>query len=310
MNSVVPIALFVYARPNHLQQTLERLRTNQVPLIYAFSDGPRTPDKEPAVAAVREILRTIDWCEVVLCEREENLGLGKSILTGVTSVLSKHEAIIVFEDDLICVPGTYQYLCAALDAYRDNFSVMSVTGWTHPSVTPSNVIEQPYFDGRAECWVWGTWARVWQDMDKDANTLMQMCEALGIDVYSYGEDLPAMAAVEIQQNIWAVRFLYLHLLHKGLCLRPPHSMVEHIGFDSQATNASDGSQWSNPPLKACPALPEEWPDSIEHPECAHLWQMTCGTKPVPPEPVSLPRYAVRLVRQAISKVKRQLKAKV
>lgn len=310
MNSVVPIVLFAYARPDHLRQTLESLRANQVPLIYAFSDGPRTPDKEPVVSVVRQILRTIDWCEVVLCEREENLGLGRSIRTGVTSVLNKHDTVIVYEDDLICVPGTYQYLCAALEAYRDNLSVMSVAGWTHPSVTPSNVIDKPYFDGRAECLVWGTWARAWQGMDKDAKTLMQMCEAQGMDVYRYGADLPAMAEVELQQNIWAVRFLYLHILKRGLCLRPPHSMVEHIGFDSLATNAKDGSQWANPPLRACPLLPEQWPDPIENPECAHLWQMTCGTKPVPPEPVSLLRYAVRLVRQAISKVKRQLKAKV
>jgi hypothetical protein len=117
-------------------------------------------------------------------------------------------------------------------------------------------------------------------------------------VYRYGADLPAMAAVEIQQNIWAVRFLYLHLLHQGLCLRPPHSMVEHIGFDSQATNASDGSQWSNPPLKACPPLPEQWPAPIEHSECAHLWQMACGTKPVNPDSVSWLRYLVRIVRKA------------
>ncbi len=309
INSVVPIVLFAYARPDHLQQTLETLRVNRVPLIYAFSDGPRTPDKEPAVAEVRQILRTIDWCEVVLCEREKNLGLGQSILTGVTSVLSKHDAVIVFEDDLICVPGTYQYLCAALKTYQDNLSVMSVTGWTHPSVTPQDVTDKPYFDGRAECLVWGTWARVWQGMDKDAKTLMQMCEAQGIDVYDYGADLPAMAEVELQQNIWAVRFLYLHILHKGLCLRPPHSMVEHIGFDSLATNSSDGSQWANPPLKTCPPLPEVWSEPIENSECGHLWQMACGTKPVPPEPVSLPRYAVRLVRKAISKVKRQLKAK-
>ncbi len=310
MNTVVPIVLFAYSRPDHLRQTLGCLRANQVPLIYAFSDGPRTPDVKPAVATVREILRSIDWCEVVLCEREENLGLGRSIRTGVTSVLSKHDAIIVYEDDLICVPGTYQYLCAALEAYRDNLAVMSVAGWTHPSVIPSDVTDKPYFDGRGECLVWGTWADRWQGMDKDAKTLMQMCEAQGMDAYRYGADMPAMAEVELQLNIWAVRFLYLHMLWKRLCLRPPHSMVEHIGFDSQATNAKDGSQWSNPPLKACPALPEAWPDPIENPECAQLWQIACGTKPVPPEPVSWPKYAVGVVRRTLSKVKRQLKAGV
>ena len=85
-------------------------------------------------------------------------------------------------------------------------------------------------------------------------------------------------------------------------------MVEHIGFDSQATNASDGSQWSNPPLKACPALPEEWPDSIEHPECVPLWQMACATQPVNPDRISWLRHPVTIVRKAISKLTGRVRA--
>ena len=59
---MIPIILFAYARPDHMRRTLDGLRANQVPLIYAFSDGPRTPDKAPAVAEVRQVLRAIDWC--------------------------------------------------------------------------------------------------------------------------------------------------------------------------------------------------------------------------------------------------------
>ena len=59
MNTMIPVILFIYARPDHLRRTLNCLQENQVPLIYAFSDGPRTPDKAPLVAQVREILRSI-----------------------------------------------------------------------------------------------------------------------------------------------------------------------------------------------------------------------------------------------------------
>lgn len=279
MSEVIPVALFAYARPDHLHRTLDSLRANQVPLIYAFSDGPHTLDKQPSVAEVRKILRAIGWCDVVLVEREENWGLGRSILAGVTKVLEKHEAVIVFEDDLICVKGTYQYLCAVLHHYWNEPSVMSVTGWTHPCVTPNDVVDQPYFDGRAECWVWGTWARAWHGMQQDAKTLMKECIAQGIDIYRYGTDLPHMAEIETRQNIWAVRWLYLHILHGGLCLRPPHSMVKHIGSDVLATNTADESKWSNSPLQACPPLPREWPAPKENPQCPVLWQRAYGARP-------------------------------
>jgi hypothetical protein len=303
MTPSFPVVLFAYARPDHLRRTLNCLRENRVPLIYAFSDGARTPDKAMAVAQVRDMLRAVDWCEVVLCERETNLGLGCSILTGVPEVLGKNEAAIIFEDDLVCVPGTYDYLCAALQHYQDDPRVMSVTGWTHPLVTPSDITDQPYFDGRAECWVWGTWTRAWQGMQEDAKMLMQRCKAEGIDVYRYGADLPAMAAVELQRNIWAVRFLYWHILNRGLCLRPPWSMVEHIGFDAEATNAKAESWLKNPPLKPSPPIPAQWPDPVEHPACRRLHQKVCGTRPM------IPDRLYRLARRVASKVLRAVSLK-
>ena len=300
MTREIPIILFAYARPDHLRQTLDCLRENNVPLIYAFSYGPRTPNDVPAVAQVREMLRVIDWCEVVLCERETNLGLGRSILTGVSAVLSEHEAAIIVEDDLVCVPGTYDYLCAALEHYRDDPRVMSVTGWTHPLVTPSDITDQPYFDGRAECWIWGSWARAWQGMQEDAKTLMKRCEAEGFDVYRYGADLPSMAKAELRMNIWAVRFLYLHILNRGLCLRPPWSIVEHIGFDADATNTKAESWVKTPPLKPSPPIPTQWPEPVEHPACGRLHQEVCGTRPAVAG--RLYRFARRVASKALRAV--------
>ena len=266
---MIPVALFAYARPDHLRRTLSCLRDNKVPLIYAFSDAPRTPDKMPLVEQVRSTLRGIDWCDVVLTERDTNWGLGRSILAGVTEVLGRHEACLVFEDDLISVPGSYAYLCAALRQYRDDTRVMSVSAWTHTLITPDDVGDQPYFDGRADCWGWGTWARAWQGMNEEtAWGMMLTAEARGIDRNSYGADLPGMAEIEFKRNIWAVRLLYHHLARGGLCLRPPWSLVEHIGFDARATNASGPSQWHNPPLRPCPPVPLHWPPPVEHPGCA------------------------------------------
>jgi hypothetical protein len=276
----VPVVLFAYNRPDHLRRTLEALRQNEIPLLYVFSDGPKSPEKAADVAAVREVLRAIDWCETRITERSENLGLGRSIRTGVTEIFRKHESAIVVEDDLICVPGAYRYMCAALRHYRDDLRVMSITGWTHPRVTPPNLDGRPYFDGRAECLLWGTWARSWGGMDREASALVRDCVARGIDIYEYGADLVIMSERELATNIWAVRFIFLHRLSGGLCLRPPHTLVEHIGWDELATNAKGGDGWSNPPLLPCPALPTSWPAPIVDPACSRLWQQAVGGRPV------------------------------
>jgi hypothetical protein len=282
MRSQVPVALFAYARPQHLIRTLECLRANRVPRIYAFSDGPKTPEQRAKVEEVRRLLRAVDWCEMSIVARAENLGLGESIRAGVADVLSRHESVLVFEDDLICVDGTYAYLTEALAHYGNDPRVMSVTGWTHPRITPRDVTDQPFFDGRAECLVWGTWRRAWDGMEQDARSLMQRCRQKGIDPYAYGADLVQMAQTERERNIWAVRFIYLHILNGSLCLRPPHSLVEHIGFDTDATNAIADNGWANPPLRPCPSLPATWPDAVEHPQAQSLAAAAFGRKPEPP----------------------------
>ncbi|MCC6804248.1 MAG: hypothetical protein IT319_15305 [Anaerolineae bacterium] len=269
---VIPVVLFAYARVDRLAQTLACLRENQVPLIYAFSDGAKTPEQQPTVDEVRKTLRSIDWCEVILTERETNWGLGRSILGGVSEVFKKHNAIIVFEDDLICVPGTYQYLCAALEHYQDDPRVMSVTAYNHPIITPDDAGEQPYFDGRFQSLAWGAWARSWEGMDQTALELMQACKAKGIDPAHYGADLPFMAKQELHWNVWAIRFIYWHILNGGLVLHPHQSMVDHIGFDDTATNAKAAEGLENNVLQLTASIPKRWPEPIENPKCVRLYQ--------------------------------------
>ena len=65
--------------------------------------------------------------------------------------------------------------------------------------------------------------------------------------------------------------LYHHLQHGGLCLRPPWSMVEHIGFDAEATNAGNALGWNNPPLRVAPRLSDKWSEPAENAACRQLW---------------------------------------
>ena len=178
---------------------------------------------------------------------------------------------------------------------------MSVTGWTHPRVIPRSVTDQPYFDGRAECLVWGTWARVWSGMNRDASALIKECRQRGVDVYRYGADLMRQAEEERQRNIWAVRFQYLHMRERGLCLRPPQSMVEHIGVDSNASNSAGvWSVWTNPPLQPAPAIPATWPITMENEECSRLWQAAYGGKP------SVFRRTARFARRQLVALRSQI----
>jgi hypothetical protein len=289
MNAPIPVVLFAYARPDHLARVLASLRENGVPRIEAFADGPRGTADTGRVAEVRARLRAIDWCEVRLVEREGNFGLGRNVLAGVGDVAARHEAFLVWEDDLVAAPGAYAWMTAALRRYADDPRVWSVGAWTQARLTPPDLDDRPYFDARAECWGWGAWARSWPGMAEE--TAAQKMAAVA-EPAACGADLPEMAAVEQARNLWAVRWLYHHLQHGGLCLRPPRPLAEHIGFDDFATNAAGATEWANPPLQPAPRIPDAWPDAIEHPACRALWRAA-----IPPANRSPLRRLARRVRQ-------------
>jgi hypothetical protein len=270
---IIPVVVFVYNRPDLLTKLLTSLKYEEIPLLYIFSDGAKNENDNMKVREVRDIVKNIDWCEKIIHEHSINIGLGKSIKFGVREVFTDYNELIVFEDDLICTKGTYKYLTAALKYYRNDEKVMSVTGWTHPNITPKNVREKPYFDGKAECWSWGTWARAWNGMEKSALEIYNDCVMKGIDIEKYGSDLPKMALEADEKNLWAIGWWYLHILNEGLCLRPPYSLIETTGWDGRGTTITpEMIEWANPPLKNCPPIIGSFPKVIENEECPLLWK--------------------------------------
>lgn len=268
---MVPVILFVYKRTDTLAVTLASLKRNHVRQLIVYADAAKTEKDAEGVAAVRKMVSEIDWCETELHFRDHNVGLGVNIKDGVSRALEKHEAVIVCEDDLDFVEGTIDYMSAALEHYANDERVMSVTGWTNKEITPKDVGTMPYFDGRAECWLWGTWRRVWKGMSEmTAEEMMRKVSARGESPYRWGGDLPYMAKTELKSNIWAVRLVYLHILHQGYCLRPPWSMVNHIGWGSGATNVAGRNWEDNGELQPAPPIPAAWPEPILNPACEVL----------------------------------------
>ena len=298
MSSVVPVVLFVYKRTDVLSRTLESLRRDNIPRLIVFSDGAKNDGDAAGVQNVRQLIFGIDWCEKEVFVRDCNLGLGKNILLGVTSVLERYESCIVFEDDLECVVGTYRYLCAALSQYRDNPKVYSVTAFTNRHIVPKGLGCSPYFDLRPECLAWGTWRRAWIGMmEETALEKMNAFAAMGGDPRGHGGDLPYMAKIELDRNIWAVRHAFHHMQHGGLCMKPPWSMVNHIGWSDAATNSRKKSWEDNGVLAECPPVPERWPAAEEHPLCAAI-----DRKMYPRPWVDVFPRAVPLIRRALKAV--------
>ena len=259
MNKPVPIALFTYTRPQHLFRTLEGLKHNQIPLIYAFSDGPKNPENAAKVAEVRQVLRNIDWCEVRLVERDHNLGLGNSIRSGVSQVLEDFDRLIVVEDDIVLRPGAYKYTATALEMYANDTQVMTISMWSHPTLVPRSAPDG-FFSRRFVCWGWATYREAWQKYQGMPLEVYRKCEACGLDVARWGTDFKWQAEHAAEKNLWYIGYALTHFLEGKVSYFPPETLTVNIGFDGSGENTGAGRHGEQLELIGRPVrLPQRWP---------------------------------------------------
>src|SRR5277367_938920 len=89
-----PIALFVYNRPDHARQTVDALRANDFAEqsdLFVFADGAKNPAGVAAVEEMRRYARTINgFKSVTIIERDRNLGLSRSVITGISQLCNEY----------------------------------------------------------------------------------------------------------------------------------------------------------------------------------------------------------------------------
>ena len=130
-----PIALFVYKRPEHTQQTIEHLLRNpefSASRMFVFCDGAKNEEGVAQVEATRAVVRQFKLPNVVLYEQAQNIGLANSIINGVTQLCAQFGRAIVLEDDLLVARGFLNYMNRSLEKYKDVTSVMQVSGHVFP----------------------------------------------------------------------------------------------------------------------------------------------------------------------------------
>ncbi|NJO00827.1 MAG: glycosyltransferase [Bacteroidia bacterium] len=166
---LAPIVLFAYKRPKHLYHTLETLRRNALASeseLYVYVDGARTEREQVAVAEVQAVVSaTTGFKAVYPVFREENQGLARSVIAGVSEVLARHSLAIVMEDDMLCSADFLKFMNDGLSHYIHHPQIFSLSGFSFPLRLPKFYRENVYFVPRPSSWGWATWADRWAKAD-------------------------------------------------------------------------------------------------------------------------------------------------
>ncbi len=241
---LAPIVVFCYNRPQHLRQTFEALQRNPMAAqstLIVFSDGAKNAQDAPLVEQVRAVIAEKKGFQNIQVHASSvNKGLARSVIEGVSEVVTTYGKVIVLEDDMLCTSDFLDYMNAALTTYQDRKDIFSVTGYTPPFALPDGYTEEVYLAPRASSWGWGTWQDRWQQADWQVSNFAQIksSDQQIANLNRGGNDLWPML-VKQQRGIidsWAIRWTFAQAQHHAWGLYPVRSKIQNIGTDGSGTN--------------------------------------------------------------------------
>jgi GR25 family glycosyltransferase involved in LPS biosynthesis len=245
--TLAPIAIFAFNRPDALIRLLDSLKMNpefKESKTYIFIDGARNVSEQFLVSDVKRIARELRTKGVVevICQKS-NLGLAKSIISGINRVLEKHESAIILEDDLVVSENFLSFCNAGLSYYELNLNVASIQGFSHQISYRKN---ETYFLLGADCWGWATWRNRWQHFEPDGSKLLKKLRDSKREnefdlkgAYPYTRMLERQATGLVDS--WAIRWHASMFLQNRLSLYPSQTLVENYGQDGSGTHVGTAS---------------------------------------------------------------------
>jgi hypothetical protein len=241
---LAPICLFVYKRLSETRQTVESLQENFLAgesELFIFSDGYKNENDIDKVNQVREYIKTISGLKkITIFESPTNNGLANSIIAGVTQIIERYGKVIVLEDDLILSVNFLVYMNHALNFYKREEKIFSISGYSDRVNVEKKYKYDIYFLERSHSWGWATWKNRWETIDWEIKDFAkfraskQQQKAFN----KYGSELSDMLkfAKEGKVNSWFIRFVYNQFRQNRLTVYPLLSKVYNNGFHNDATH--------------------------------------------------------------------------
>jgi len=245
MTELAPIVLFTYKRLKALQQTVGALAANSLAAesdLIIYSDGAKNLEDQRIIEEIRGYLKTITgFKSVSIHASHTNKGLATSIIKGVSEVMHQYHKAIVLEDDLIASTNFLSFMNQALDKYKLEKKVYSISGYALDFTNINSKVDG-YFLNRSWSWGWASWEDRWTEIDWDVKDypLFKKDSSQKEGFSKLGSDVYGMLRKQMDGEVdsWYIRSTYHQFKVKGLSLYPSISKIDNNGFDTIATHTS------------------------------------------------------------------------
>lgn len=261
----IPVAIFIFNRPDNVRLLIDALRPVAPKRIYAIADGPRAGNGIDVenVAKARDAITGIDWkCELHTNYSDTNLSLKKRFVTGLSWLFEREEKAIILEDDCIPTRDFFHFCEWALMEFEKSMEIAIISG--------TNLIDYAGMDKKRNgfsnyinIWGWATWRRTWEKVDtlmsgEDIQTLKKSMKAdpkyRSWEITFWTEIFKLQV---MNKKCWEY-YIQFYLFKNGLLsVYPSRNLIKNIGFGNNATNTQQ-----SPPEYWLKSVPKEWDTGI------------------------------------------------
>ena len=246
-----PILLFTYNRLAHTRRCVEALLKNSLATeseLFIYSDGAKDDTQQAAVNEVRYYIHNIrGFKQITIIQRDENWGLARNIIDGVTTQVNRYGKVIVLEDDLVVAPHFLQFMNDALETYKDEPKVGHIQAC---DFTQDPTLPDTFLIKWTGSWGWGTWDRAWKHFNPNGQELLQELEERKLTYTfdfngKYGYTRMLRRQITGKNNSWAIRWNASLFLKGILSLNVGRSLVQNEGFDGSGTHCGGGGLYAS-----------------------------------------------------------------
>jgi FkbM family methyltransferase len=243
--SFSPIALFAYNRPSHTKKALDAIALNleaKESELFIFCDGPKSNANLDIINRINRVVEIAQaenrFKQVNVFVKDENFGLSKSIILGVSQIVEQYGKVIVLEDDIVVGNYFLKFINKGLELYDGEKEVYGVTGYGFPS--SKKISDTTYFLPIMSSWGYATWADRWKKINFNGAELLRIVKEKGLQLeldfgyLNYSQMLKDQ--VQGKNDSWAIRFYVSMFLEKGVFLFPNKSLLKNIGLDGSGVH--------------------------------------------------------------------------
>ena len=243
-----PVVLFAFNRPELTAKVFEVIRKAKPEKLFVIIDGPRANNSLDLKLSkeVIEIVSNVDWhCDAIYEISETNMGIRKRFVTGLGLVFSKVEEAIIVEDDCLPSSSFFHFQQEMLVKYRSDPSIGLVCGF-NPLGSFPEAPKSYFFSVFSAVWGWGTWKRVWDTYDPNAEQWLTYAgrEAVNSLIKTksaqrfWGHNFDLVSRNH-EYSTWDYQMVFNQLINRRLNIFPRTSLVSNIGFSIDANHTMD-----------------------------------------------------------------------